>query len=283
MCNIILSGKPIPKNEFVTCYENNTDGIGFMWHEGKELKHEKGLFEVESAYDYYVQLFEVCDKNVAVHFRFATHGKINDKNCHPFVRGNIGIMHNGIIEDYSYDKNNMTDSERFANKFIFGLGKNITCSSVRNLIEYHAEQNKSRYVVFAHGCEYIFNEGSGIREGDTWYANSSHTIRPKRKSEIKYNYYDDTSNDDFPLRYEDHINLIDYCYEDEHLAKELTKKLGMNHIANSASLYRITVFEDNGGLFSIYVDFMLQKIVPVATIEEYTSEIIESQIINYKK
>jgi predicted glutamine amidotransferase len=50
------------------------------------------------------------DKEIVIHFRFATHGEISPEQTHPFiVKNKYGVMHNGIIRFDQQEKYDWSD------------------------------------------------------------------------------------------------------------------------------------------------------------------------------
>jgi hypothetical protein len=111
MCIIAVKrpGVSVPVAEFVNCYENNSDGAGFMVQRETGVAIYKGYMALYSFLD---AIETVSDDDMAVfHFRQATHGGIVPALCHPFpvltdgrrlrstrCMAEMGVVHNGIIK-----------------------------------------------------------------------------------------------------------------------------------------------------------------------------------------
>ena len=113
MCVIcyIPAGSNLPsRSELYAMHRQNPHGCGFA---SKSL-HYKGM-----NFDTMVNRLQFVpkDEDVIIHFRYATHGSICVKNCHPFKKGGIWFAHNGILDIRPIG--DMTDSETAFREIIY--------------------------------------------------------------------------------------------------------------------------------------------------------------------
>ncbi len=86
---------------------HNHDGIGFCTSSGQSWH---GM----SFYKFLAELGKTDDKDeIIIHMRWATHGSVSAKNCHPFYdeKHDIWFAHNGVLPIRS--THDRTDSEIF--------------------------------------------------------------------------------------------------------------------------------------------------------------------------
>jgi hypothetical protein len=176
MCIAIYKpeGKVIPYATLKECYEGNPDGAGFMYAQDKVLHIEKGFFSLKSFYKAYK---EHQDKQVVLHFRIKTHGKIDETNCHPFAVNNaIGFVHNGIISGFG--DTNHSDTIGFNNQVLQPLvnkwgNLSIFQDPIKDLIESRIGYSKLIFLD-RHGNHHIFGEQKGEWDDGIWYSNTSY-------------------------------------------------------------------------------------------------------------
>ena len=83
------------------------DSVGVATKTDSDISLRKGVGKVAEV-NQSVQLDELSGNIGIGHTRWATHGKVTDANAHPHPSnsGNIAIVHNGIIENFSELKKN---------------------------------------------------------------------------------------------------------------------------------------------------------------------------------
>ena len=90
------------RQELLAMHRQNPHGMGFA---SKSLNYKGMDFETFCNRLQFVPK----DEDVIIHFRYATHGSVGVKNCHPFKKGKVWFAHNGILD--ITPRGDMTDSE----------------------------------------------------------------------------------------------------------------------------------------------------------------------------
>lgn len=99
MCMMIVkpAGKSVPEDHILNSWSHNEDGAGFACARNGKITLEKGFRSVGKFLEAYHQTV-TDDVPAILHFRFATHGRVDTQNCHPFaVTNDVVMAHNGII------------------------------------------------------------------------------------------------------------------------------------------------------------------------------------------
>lgn len=139
MCIIIAKkqGLLIPKKSTLqTCFENNPDGAGYMFTLHNKVIIRKGYTTFKGFYKDLMRdtfKYNLKNKNVVMHFRIATSGGVTPAKTHPFplsndindlnkldVLCNIGIAHNGVFYNYTYDKT-LSDTQNYIKDFLYNI------------------------------------------------------------------------------------------------------------------------------------------------------------------
>lgn len=113
MCIIITkekTAKPLPEEIFETIWDNNPNGGGILYHDGKKATLKKGIMTKK---EFLEEAKKVNKKGIAyiMHTRIATHGPVIPENTHPFVSKTLGFAHNGMFNLEPLPQK--TDSESF--------------------------------------------------------------------------------------------------------------------------------------------------------------------------
>ena len=133
------------------------DSVGVATESNSKIELKKGVGKVEEV-NAKIQLDTLPGKIGIGHTRWATHGKVTDKNAHPHPSnsGELAIVHNGIIENFEQLKKELekdgyifkseTDSEIIANL----LQKNYEITkNVKNTIIKTVSELKGHYAFVA--------------------------------------------------------------------------------------------------------------------------------------
>lgn len=179
MCIAILNTKQttLKKQLLKNCWENNGDGAGILYiNNDNKLEFFKEMKSFDSFYNKYIDIRKNYGKrNMVLHFRISTHGKVNTTNCHPFlVNEDIGFVHNGMIYD-------VPTSTEYSDTYMFNetVLKNLKDGfehnqTIMDMIESFIGNGSKLVFLNSENKYVIVNELAGHWNLGCWFSNNSY-------------------------------------------------------------------------------------------------------------
>lgn len=182
MCLIIAkpNGKTVSSQIMESAFYGNDDSIGVGYYDdmGRQRVHRW----VNPKIKVLDKVIELVDKltwsDVLIHFRYTTHGRNSESNCHPFpLTGDALIAHNGIIPGFSCPKNKHSDTALFIDRV---LKPRVLREGVVPVLKQMEGSDISKAVdpgklcaLHRYGDFYFANEKNGFWDTDgCWYSNT---------------------------------------------------------------------------------------------------------------
>lgn len=150
----------------------NHDGFGYVTYNGKKLQ----VYKTMDSQDYIERVKQIPDSQpVIYHCRIATHGSVQQKNCHPFLSKDKkwAFAHNGVLT--IQNEGDMTDSETFFKRLALPLikaGHKPNDGGVFDRMV--ACVIGSSKFAFMDNKGNIYHYGNYIEDGGVLYSNSSY-------------------------------------------------------------------------------------------------------------
>lgn len=197
MCIIMYKpkGVKLPSWEVLeNCFENNPDGAGFSYNDGRRAHIQKGFFDFESLKSALLKIEDLENRDLVVHCRISTSGLVDGGNCHPYaitdyrateITTKLAIAHNGIFREYNPPKGEkvMNDTQIFIENFIkplYRLRKQFyKFEDVKPILE--KEISGSRLALMDRNSVDLF--GNWVEDYGCYFSNSSYSYK-----KFQYNY-----------------------------------------------------------------------------------------------
>lgn len=192
MCLAIFkeANKKVNKRDMKVAFDNNDDGAGFAYPSNGKVIIEKGFFTFDS---FWKALTPHMDKPMAIHFRWSTHGKIDETNCHPFrITDELAMIHNGVISNIQIDDKDKSDTRTFVDDYVKPINKGnpmFVYSEYGNRTLRACIGSSKLVFINKKGNRVIVNEEAGHWTDGVWYSNDSYKAVKVRYSTFSSPYY----------------------------------------------------------------------------------------------
>lgn len=217
MCIAILNTKQttLKKQLLRNCWENNGDGAGMLFiNNDNKLETFKEMNSFENFYNKYIDVRKNYGKrNIVLHFRISTHGKVNETNCHPFtVNDSIGFVHNGMIYDVPTSAD-YSDTYMFNEEILKNLKPGFEYNeTILDMLGTFIGSGSKLVFLNDEDDWFIVNEAAGHWNLGCWFSNGSYKqvndwvdfggIKKKKK-----NYVANTGSSSFNWSYQDSTGI----------------------------------------------------------------------------
>lgn len=209
MCIIIYKpkGKSVPLERLFNAKERNPHGFGLSYAVNKKLQ----IYKTMDFDDFLEKYAKVNHHDCLIHFRFATKGKKEKINCHPFrINKNLVMAHNGTIQNLEGTSDEKSDSRTFAHSYIrpmVQIKKDFIKSKngkrwMKGMI---SMQTNKLVFMNHHGTPTFINGDLGHWSQGCWYSNETYKKRSigtykKSKSPLYPKTYKTLASKNFRVR-----------------------------------------------------------------------------------
>lgn len=259
MCVIVAKYKKcnLPTiNELKNCFDSNPDGAGFMYTHNNKVIIDKGYMtwkNFEKRYNKLCRKFDnFKDKSLIMHFRIGTSSGNTPQNTHPYpiytntreqdlhkkyVKCDLGVVHNGIIRDYTPHIKNPTtnDTQEFILKYLTPLYANYKDFYKNKYILNGLVDITNSKLCFLDNKDNIYWCGDYVEHNGVIYSNNSYI-------DWSYYYPPTTSN-----RYDEYIELESNWYVEYQGVVEEVGNRNLTYNVDTCELYE----EYDGELFLV--------------------------------
>lgn len=155
----------------------NPDGIGFMYGSAKGLKVTKTLPKNLGDATAFIQRLPQDDREIAIHFRWTTHGKTDMLNCHPYdvIPGFIAMMHNGVLHTGNAADKSKSDTWHFIKDYLHSAVSSapdlVYDTGFVSMLEEFIGNNRFVFMNGEGRMQHV-NFDQGVEHDDMWFSNT---------------------------------------------------------------------------------------------------------------
>lgn len=160
-------------------FRSNPDGIGIMYANARRgLRIFKSLPKNVAQARHFLTRMPGDERNLAIHFRWTTHGFTNKENCHPYtvVEGECALMHNGVLHTGNSADRSKSDTWHFINDFLktaVQMAPAIVHDVGFKTLVKDFIRSTNRFVIMTRdGTCSIINAKEGIEHDELWFSNT---------------------------------------------------------------------------------------------------------------